>query len=584
MFQVNPNAISPDMARILAIPMKPDEDWGGWPVFDSLYRCGNADDAQDAGIQLNVLQRIGLATFQQAGGLLAPLPVGWGKTLLGLLCVTVAKAQRPMYLTRSKNIETVKEEHAKWYDHFKIPDHIPVYGYEGHLSRADFATLLTTKRPDLIVVDEVHFLSNLDAARTKRFVRYAQEVDGECQFVMMSGTFTKRSIIDYEHLSRICLREGSPLPYDRNELQAWASILDAGVDSFSGNFVPFLPLVQSDKLTPFLKSFGTGTNSDFRASCREAYRARLYSCPGVVTTAKPSVDSSLNLHLYGRVEIDDAVNHELNLLDGDPESYGLLPPTDLQSPQAYDDYIANFKVEKANQLLHGFYYSYDWPGGVVDMDYVNARSRWSSLLKKELEANSKAEYDSPALIEQAINEGRVDKPDLQTALEFWKMQRIKRLPPKRENWVSKYLINLVAEWASRQKGPLIIWVDYTCFGWLLAQKLKCEYHGAGSTKPTGKRAVVSGDVHGTGTNLQYYANQLITSPILSGAAWEQLLGRTHRQGQLADEVTAHILMHRDRYKRKWKEAQEEALYLQESTGQKQKLLYANLIKERGFMT
>lgn len=577
MFNLNPETFSPDMNRILSIPVKPPVEWGGWPVFDSLYRCGDADDSP---VQLNILQRVGLATFKQAGGLLAPLPVGWGKTLLGLLCATVAQAKRPVYLTRSKNVETVRDEIAKWKEHFYLPHNIPVFGYEGHLSRAEFATLLTRLDPDLLIVDEVHCLSQLTAARTKRFVRYAQQADGKCKFVMMSGTLTKRSIRDYEHLSRICLREGSPLPFDPGELQAWSGILDSGMDSFAGDFVPFLPLVQSDKLTELVKSFGGSNSTDLRTTCREAFRARLHSCPGVVATSKPSVDASLCLNLYERVQVDSAINAELLKLDAHPEDYGLLPPTDLQNPQAYDDYISTFKAEKENQLLHGFYYSLDWPNGQPDMDYINARSRWSSMLKRELEFNAREEYDSPALIEQAVNRGEVQDPDLQAALEIWKLERRKKLPPKVVNWVSDYLLEQIAKWVKKQSGSLLIWTAYDAFGERLSQFLKVPYYGAGSTKPTAKVAVASAEAHGTGANLQYYANQLITSPVLSGAAWEQLLGRTHRQGQLADEVEAHIFMHRERYKRKWREALEESKYLQESTGQQQKLLYATIIKHK----
>lgn len=579
---MNPASLSQDMQRILQLPVKPDNSWGGWPVFDYLYLNGNADDNE---IQLNQLQRVALSTLKTANGLLGLIPVGWGKTLIGLLAPSVLQSTKPIYLTKSKNVETVYEEWRKFKTTFHIHPNLKVYGYEGQLSRAEFATLLKDYGPDLIVADEAHLLAMLTAARTKRFVRYFQECEAAgiklptC--ICMSGTLTKRSIRDYEHLSRIALREGSPIPFDENELSSWASVLDAGVDALLGDFTQLQPLATFNWGTPVTQVLGPFNSTDLQTNYREAFRRRLCSSPGVVTTSEPSVDCSLSLNLWSDVQIPNVIEQELSKLDLDPFAYGLLPPTDLMGPQQYDDYITNFKMEKSNQLMHGFYYTLDWPGGVPDMDYINARSQWAKLLSIELAINSRNGYDSPALVAEAIDAGKVTDTALCDAWKLWKVERQKPEPPQKIVWVDDFMVNNVVKWLDRQPPGAIVWVAYDAFGQRLQEHSQYPYFGAGSGKPTALKCAASAAAHGTGHNLQYCQMGLVICPILSAAAWEQLLGRWHRQGQQADEVFCEILLHTDRYKRKWNAAIKEAEMIEQTTGQKQKILYATKIKERG---
>ena len=82
------------------------------------------------------------------------------------------------------------------------------------------------------------------------------------------------------------------------------------------------------------------------------------------------------------------------------------------------------------------------------------------------------------------------------------------------------------------------------------------------------------NVHGTGKNLQAWRNQLLLDPPSSGQAWEQLLGRTHRQGQTADEVLFHYYDHTDEFRNAIVTAKASAAYIQETTQTPQRLLYA----------
>jgi hypothetical protein len=78
-----------------------------------------------------------------------------------------------------------------------------------------------------------------------------------------------------------------------------------------------------------------------------------------------------------------------------------------------------------------------------------------------------------------------------------------------------------------------------------------------------------------GTNLQAWSTNLVLEPLGNGEAWEQLLGRTHREGQ-ADEDVLVLVPYWDRAAVAAVDAaRADAEYVQQATGQRQKLLLAS---------
>jgi len=55
--------------------------------------------------------------------------------------------------------------------------------------------------------------------------------------------------------------------------------------------------------------------------------------------------------------------------------------------------------------------------------------------------------------------------------------------------------------------------------------------------------------------------------------WEQMLGRTHRAGQKSDTVFCDILQHTGPFRKALKNARADAKYIENTTGQRQKLNY-----------
>ena len=83
---------------------------------------------------------------------------------------------------------------------------------------------------------------------------------------------------------------------------------------------------------------------------------------------------------------------------------------------------------------------------------------------------------------------------------------------------------------------------------------------------------------GKKSNLQKYCQNLVLSPSPSGATWEQLLGRTHRPGQQADEVEVVVYQHSPEFREALEKARANSEYIEASTWQRQKLNFATIVQ------
>ena len=146
-------------------------------------------------------------------------------------------------------------------------------------------------------------------------------------------------------------------------------------------------------------------------------------------------------------------------------------------------------------------------------------------------------------------------------------------------WVDDFLAADCADWRGSNVG--LLWYDHDAFGRRVADLANVPFYGPGAKASIeilaerGDRAlVVSIRAHGTGKNLQQFSRQLVANPPSDGAIWEQLLGRTHRQGQIADEVTVGIYRHTDEFRYALDKARELSAYITGTMGGASKLLRA----------
>lgn len=232
------------------------------------------------------------------------------------------------------------------------------------------------------------------------------------------------------------------------------------------------------------------------------------------------------------------------------------------------------------ELSLGFYYRWKVQ---PPAEWLAARRAWCSFVNDTLQHNRR-QLDSELQVARACERGEYD----QGIWRAWVDIRKSFTPETEAVWVSTHVVDLCAKWLS-ENDTGIVWVSHVEFGRALAQK-GYPYYGAGGKDERSGRSIVHAEEgkpmiasvasNSEGRNLQAWNTNLITHVVPQGKQVEQLLGRTHRPGQEADEVTVQWLIGCMEAEKGFKQARADARWLEESLGSKQKLCYADLVDER----
>ena len=491
-------------------------------------------------------------------GLLGNVAVGGGKTLIFLLLPRVMNCERAVYLFPPKLRSTVEAERWKWSQHYHIAE-VEQVPYST-LSRPESTSLLRKLQPDLLMADECQALRNFSAARTKRFIRYLQG-NPDTRFCGLTGTLTKGSVMDYAHLLELSLREDAPVPLEDSLLRVWASVIDHDGEPDDIAMSATAPLVEAYKDIIKLPDY---TENRAREERRQAFYHRLRTTPGVILTTESSSDATIQLQgLSFKVskQLKDALNtltEEWVLPDG-------------------SEVIDALHMDRAkNELALGFYYIWDWPGE-PDEEWAQARREWASSVRKFLQYRSREGLDSPFLVEAWVNSSPHAEsiaPEVVRALRAWETQRQKPPPPTKPVWIDYTPLVKSYEWAIQQDGPVLLWFQTRAVAAALEELFGIPALFGEDPDPNVPIQALSTTVYHAGWNLQHWNNQLIIEPDSNPVVWEQLLGRTHRQGQKASVVRASCLQHVWPLRQRLERAVQRARTTQSTLHQQQKLLMA----------
>lgn len=551
--------------RIVALPIRKrkNTEW----VQDTLEkRCG--------GVTLRPLQREALAEIATVGGGFFPIGVGHGKTLIALLAGPILECEVAILLVPASLRIQMNEELSRFSSVFKTLEKTHVLSYE-ELSRPEGTDLLNTLcsaagdySKVVMICDEAHRLKRLQSARTMRVVRFMQE-HPKVHFVALSGTMTSKSLRDFSHLAELALRESSPVPHDRNHLESWAEVVD--VDGRPGRYdwERIRPLWEWKFGKDKDRFFGLRTETR-RSQVRIAFQERMRATQGIVCSEEGSLGSSLNLEeVKGTVE--EKITHLYDTvleLEEDPAGNVITDPL--------------HKHRVLNQLAHGFYYQWDWGETPEDLrePWLWRRNQWGRNVRAELARRARANYDSPHLVEarvrEEIREGKSN--GIHKALVEWDEIKNDAHPKPFAVWVDDSPIQHALNLLDGLEGPGILWFQ----GKAIEEKIKSlrpsfEICGAGKTfdQTSSRPLALSIRAHGVGKNLQAWSHQVVLSPPSSGSAWEQLLGRTHRAGQMADEVSVKVVQTYPIQESALLSAKKDARYIEETTGNIQKLNFCN---------
>lgn len=525
----------------------------------------------------------------QHRGILGAIAVGEGKSLLDLLAALVMPECRvavllipPQLRDQMLNVDWhFYGQHwdlpnlgsGAWFDPKKPTLHIIAYS---ELSSAKNSDVLERIKPDLIIADEAHMLRNAGTARTKRFKRYFA-AHPETRFLCWSGTLTTKSIKDYAHLAELALREGSPLPLHWPTVEEWAGAID--VSDWPSNIGALSALCENGE------------------HIREGFRRRREETAGSISSpATMNCPASL-LFTERKTVAPTSIHDALRDLYGTwrrPDGEELVSALDV--------------ARAAKEISAGFYYHWIWPRNEpepVRREWLAVRKEYHKEMREKLK-QSKEFMDSPLLLVRAAmrwHDGythierdtngheirRVEIPPFtkngpqpvwQSGMwPQWKLVRDTAKPETEGVWIDDWLARDAAEWCKAGVG--ICWYEHDLFGRRVAELGGVPHFGAGADASArilderGLRSVVASiRAHGTGKNLQSFARNLVANCPSDAAAWEQLLGRTHRQGQLADEVTVEVYRHTPVLIEALSKAKLYAGYIEGTMGGAQKLLRA----------
>ena len=194
---------------------------------------------------------------------------------------------------------------------------------------------------------------------------------------------------------------------------------------------------------------------------------------------------------------------------------------------------------------------------------------------------ARGDYDGTTIRSNGIQIGR---ETARATYDAWIAIRDTFTPETESVWIDDAISRAVRAWAAT---PGIVWVSQVALGERLADVLDLPYFGKkgldnrkrliDTVRPEHGSIVASIASNAEGRNLQAWNRSLVVGRPLSGGAWEQLLGRTHRDGQEADEVTIDLLVGCREQHAGFGKALEQAAFAQGVNGQPQKLLIADRI-------
>jgi len=232
----------------------------------------------------------------------------------------------------------------------------------------------------------------------------------------------------------------------------------------------------------------------------------------------------------------------------------------------------------SKELALGFYYR--WNPRPPE-EWLKRRKEWCKACRKILSHNQR-NLDTESQVIEAVKEGLYPKHE--TALAEWEEVEDTFKITTQPVWIDDFAIDKAIEWAQKHTG--IVWVRHRAFGKRLAEKSGLNYYENEGYNADGDKYIEDHPAHQSmiasiasnreGKNLQHWNKNLVVDPMSTGKWWEQLIGRTHREGQKESTVFVYIFYVILDHLASFYRAMGDAEFVEGTTGQVQKLLYANL--------
>jgi len=465
--------------------------------------------------RLRPIQALALAEAHDAGGLFAGMGVGTGKTLVSFLAPVIMGAERPLLLVPSALAAKTLREIDRWGREFTIHPGLRVLGYE-MISHPDHRDDLAVALPDLIIADESHRIRNGSSSRGGR-VRQYLKLHPECRLLCMSGTHAATAPLDFAHLMVRALGAGAPIPRTLVEIERWSEALGADTEEWAR---------PDPKALLALSPPEEGEPTEPLARARMRFARRVRETRGIVMSTEINVSAKL---LISRAETPPSAR----IAD---ELATMAKTYRTPSGDVFRTALELYRYSR--QVSLGYHYRWDPP---PPDEWLAARAAWNTVVRDMLVSN-RALHDSPALCARAV-------PN-HPALLAWHAVRDLYDPDKnrRVAWFDDTYAQYAARWL-REHPRGIAWVENIAFGARVAELASCEYLAGGTAAAERILDIAEPFVAGIrawseGVNLQdRYDQSLIASSPASAVTWEQLIGRTYREGQMSPRVSIECMLH-----------------------------------------
>lgn len=547
---------SEDFKRIEALPTR---QWKADPGLEffrdaitQLYRHNDTPCPKPCqGCKAKRINEPQAAGFKEAHdlpyGAFLPFRPGAGKTLEGFLLPAILEAKNPLLVVPGGLEAKTRKEYIEYSRHWMLPA-VTIVTIE-FLSHPKNLHWLEGFRPDCVIVDEAHNLRNDRCKAWRRLDRYFKSYP-TTKRVFMTGSAGGRKINEYGHYLQSCLGLGAPVPRTKIELEIWGRAVNEKVP------LDFrLPPGALDRLP------GHEDEKDDLRRARLKYRDRLNATPGVVSTLEDVPACGL------RVWVKE--------LPMPPEVSAMFRAMrkDYVTPGGDSFKLAIELWNHCRTLGCGVYSAWRPP---PPNEWRLRRYEWHSFAREWL-ANRRI-LDSEVHLIEEIKKGNVDDGGL---LQNWRaIEPIYDASAHVQTvWVHDNVVRYADAWLKEEKG--LVWVPHRAVGERIADVASVPYFRDGGMDNAGRLVddyagpcVVSVDSCSEGHNLQAHHKNLILSTPSTGAGVEQLLARTHRDGQEEHEVTAEFVVTCQETYMALAQALRDARFAEETSGQPQRLCYA----------
>jgi hypothetical protein len=437
------------------------------------------------------------------------LGVGAGKTIVSYAAPFMLNAERPLMVLPASLIEKTWEDFGSYVGQWRGHTHpIRIISREWLALEAN-VNFLNEYQPDVVGLDESDELSN-HAKGAPLVIEHYWRKAPLCRFFSLTATPERWSLMNFWHIMRWCLRDGSPLPKTEHEARMWAAVIDERT--------------RDPAARPYPGPLGSSPTA-----AREWIRRRIIETPGVVIVDGDSCDQPLI--------IQTRVAREDSTLDKHYKAFAQRQenPGGVQ----IDTPLSRWLLD--GQMGCGLYSRYVRP----PPEYWRVANRVRAKFVRDVIASS-ARTGTPIFTEAPVLRKYARHPVVQEWL------RVKDdFDGETETvWLSRSTIESALDWLRESAEPGIVWCGSVEFGQALAHAARLPYYGRrGECEGGGniiradrsRSFVASWLANMKGKNLQPWSRQLLVMPPQSAKYLEQIYGRSHRSGA-TKPVTITILL------------------------------------------